>query len=107
MDGRDLSDDGGKGLDPKVLEPLYHDFEQRLRNVGLGEMEPLAIRRSVKYIVQELARPSPIDYPLPAYVSTYLQILSAYKGITLGFGDPGWLLNRLPPIRLTWNNVPL
>jgi hypothetical protein len=107
MESRDRSEDGGEGLDSKVMEDFYSEFIQRLRYDGLGgQIDATVIRRNVKEIVQELARRSPIDYPLPAYVKAYLQIVGAYKGVTLGLGDPGWLLNRLPPIHLTWDNVP-
>jgi hypothetical protein len=103
MESRDPSEDGGQSLDPNVLEAFYRDFVQRLRG---GQVDEVVIRRNVKYIVQELARPSPIDYPLPAHVKSYLQIITAYKGVTLGLGDREWLLNRLPPVHLGWHNVP-
>jgi hypothetical protein len=107
MESRDTSEDGGQGLDPKVMEDFYGEFVQRLQYDGLGgRIDAAVIRRNVKFLVQELARPSPIDYPLPSYVKAYLQALGTYKVVTFGSGDPSWLLNRLPPIHLTWDNVP-
>jgi hypothetical protein len=77
MESRDTSEDGGEGLDPKVMADFYSEFVQRLQNDGLGRIDAVVIRRNVKEIVQELARPSPIDYPLPAYVKAYLQAIGA------------------------------